>query len=190
MRRSTMGLLAVLVLVAFAGPAAAKENGVELGSSPTGLGPGEPWNVTLQFFADPDALVKAGTPTLTVRNSATGDERQYQTKELQGEPFSYTATVVFPEEGTYTYTVLEHVTGRTYEYDPVVIEAPAVAPTAGGSGDSQPVAAAVSDDGFPLWPVLGGSFGLALVAAGLTVFLRRHRPPASGSGALAGPSTR
>ncbi|HLM32658.1 MAG TPA: hypothetical protein VK285_01220, partial [Gaiellaceae bacterium] len=62
----------------------------------------------------------------------------------------------------------------------VLIEAPAVAPTAGGSGDSQPAAASSSsDDGFPLWPVLGGSFGLALVAAGLTVFLRRHRPPAA-----------
>lgn len=188
MRRSTIGLLTMLVVLSVVGTAVAKENGVELGSSPTGLGPGEPWDVTLQVFADPDALVKAGPPTLTVRNSA-GSERQYQTKELPGEPGGYAATVVFPEEGTYTYTIVEHVTGRTYEYDPVVIETPTVAPTAGGSGDSQPIAASASDDGFPLWPVLGGSFGLALVAAGLTVFLRRHRPPASGSGALAGPST-
>ena len=179
MRRLLTGLLLLLLVAMLAGPAAAKEGAVELGSSPTGLGPGEPWNVELYAFQDPDALVKAGTPTVTVRNSATGDERQYRTRPVSGEPGLYTATVVFPKEGTYTYTVFEHFTGRTYEYDPVVIQAPAVAPTAGGSGDSQPVSAAVSEDGFPLWPVLVGSFGLALVAAGLTVFLRRHRPAAT-----------
>ena len=179
MRRLMTGLLLMLVASALVGPAAAKEAGVELGSSPTGLGPGEPWNVELYAIQDPDALVKAGLPTITVRNSATGDERQYETKSVPGEPGLYTATVVFPKEGTYTYTVAEHWTGRTYEYDPVVIEAPAVAPTAAGPGDSQPVTAAASDDGFPVAPVLAGSFALALVAAGLTVFLRRHRPPAA-----------
>ena len=164
----------MLMLMSFAGTAAAKEVGVELNSSPAGLGPGEPWNVELYALQDPGALVKAGLPTIVVRNSAGGDETQYQTKSVPGEPNLYTATVVFPKEGTYTYSVVEHWTGRTYEYDPVVIEAPAVAPTAGGSGDSQPVAASTSDNGFPLWPVLGGSFGLALIAAGLTVFFRRR----------------
>ena len=123
---------------------------------------------------------RKGGPAHT--HGAEQRQRGRATVQREGAPRRarvYTATVVFPEEGTYTYTVVEHVTGRTYEYDPVVIEAPVPAPTAGGSAGPQPVAAATSDDGFPLWPVLGGSFGLALVAAGLTVFLRRHRPPAA-----------
>jgi hypothetical protein len=177
-QRVLTGLLLMLVAAALAGPAAAKEATVELGSTPAGLGPGDPWKLGIQVFADPGALAKADPPVVTIRDSA-GEETQFPAEPLGTEPGTYTVTVVFPEDGTYTYEVYDSATGRTYEYDPVVIEEPAVAPTAGGSRDSQPVAAAASDDGFPLWPVLGGSFGLTLVAAGLTVFVRRHRPPAA-----------
>jgi len=173
-----IGLLLLLTVAALAGPAAAKEAAVELGSTPTGLGPGDSWSLGIQVFADPGALANADPPVVTIRSSA-GEETRFPAEPLGTEPGTYTATVVFPDEGTWSYEVYDSATGRTYEYDPVVIEAPAIAPTAGGSGDSKPVSAAVSDDGFPLWPVLGGSFGLALVAAGLTVFLRRHRPPAT-----------
>ena len=178
MRRLMTGLVLMLVAAALAGPAAAKEANVELGSTPAGLGPGDLWNLGIQVFADPGALAKADPPVVTIRNSA-GEETRFPAEPLGTEPGTYTATVVFPEEGIWTYEVYDSATGRSYEYDPVVIEGPAVAPTAGGSGDSQPAAASASDDGFPLWPVLGGSFGLALIAAGLTVFLRRHRPPAA-----------
>jgi hypothetical protein len=173
------GLVLMFVAAALAGPAAAKEANVELGSTPAGLGPGDPWNLGIQVFADPGALANADPPVVTIRDSA-GEETRFVAEPLGTEPGTYTATVVFPEEGTYTYEVYASALARTYEFDPVVIDAPAVAPTAGGSGgDSQPVATSASDDGFPLWPVLGGSFALALVAAGLTILLRRHRPPAA-----------
>ncbi|HYM64814.1 MAG TPA: hypothetical protein VES61_09060 [Gaiellaceae bacterium] len=178
MRRVMTGLLLMLMAAALASPAAAKEANVELGSTPAGLGPGDPWNLDILVFADPGVLAKADPPVVTIRNSA-GEETRFPAEPFDKNPATYKATVVFPEEGTWSYEVYDSATGRTYEYDPVVIQAPAVAPTAGGAGDSQPVSAAVSDDGFPLWPVLVGSFGLALVAAGLTVFLRRHRPPAT-----------
>ena len=178
MRRLMIGLLMMLMTTALAGPAAAKEGGVELGSTPAGIAPGDPWNLDIQVLADPSALVNADPPVVTIRSSA-GKETRFVAEPFDKEPTTYRATVVFPDEGTYTYEVYESTTGRTYEYDPVVIEAPAVAPTAGGSGDSKPVAASASEDGFPLWPVLAGSFALALVAAGLTVLLRRHRAPAA-----------
>ncbi len=178
MRRLTTGLLLLLVAGALTGTAAAKEGGVELGSTPAGLGPGDPWNLDIQIFKDPAAIANVEPPVVTIRNSA-GEETQFPAEPVETAHGRYTATVVFPEAGTWRYEVYESGSGRTYEYDPVVIEAPAPAPAGGGSVDPQPVAAATSDDGFPLWPVLGGSFGLALVAAGLTVFLRRHRPPAA-----------
>ena len=178
MRRLTTGLLLLLVAGALTGTAAAKEAMVELGSTPAGLGPGDPWHLGIQVLADPGALAKTDPPVVTIRDS-TGERTRFPAATLGTEPGKYTVTVVFPEAGTWSYEVYDSATGRTYEYDPVVIEEPALAPAGGGSVDPQPVAAATSDDNFPLWPVLGGSFGLALLAAGLTVFLRRHRPPAA-----------
>ena len=130
MRRLMTGLLLMLVAAALAGPAAAKEANVELGSTPAGLGPGDPWNLGIQVFADPGALAKADPPVVTIRNSS-GEETRFPAEPLGTEPGTYTATVVFPEAGTWTYEVYDSATGRTYEYDPVVIEGPAVAPTAG-----------------------------------------------------------
>ena len=179
MRTLMTGLLLIALAATLTGPAAAKEAAVELGSTPAGLGPGEPWNLGIQVFADPGSiLANVDPPVVTIRSSA-GEETRFPSEPLGTEPGTYTVTVAFPEAGTWTYEVHESSMGRTYEYDPVVIEAPAPAPSGGSSVDPKPVVAAASDDGFPLWPVLGGSFGLALVAAGLTVFLRRHRPPAA-----------
>ena len=187
MRRLMTGLLLMLVAAALAGPAAAKEATVELGSTPAGLGPGDPWNLGIQVFADPGALANADPPVVTIRNSA-GEETRFPAEPLGTEPGTYTATVVFPEAGTWTYEVYESAIGRTYEYDPVVIEAPAVA------SDRRRVRRLATGRSLHLGrrlPALAGS------RRQLRARPRRRRPdclpaptpPARRSGALAEPST-
>ncbi|HEY7198355.1 MAG TPA: hypothetical protein VH306_14350 [Gaiellaceae bacterium] len=183
MRRVAAALaLVAIAAAALAAGAAAKETSIELSSSPAGLGPGDPWNLGIHVIGDKETLALAGPPQVTVQNGAKPYTRTYTAKPVGTGHADYAVSIRFPEAGTYYYTVKDGVTGRTYEYKPVVISAPEAGAPAGSGGENRPVPIASSGGdggGFPLWPVLGGTLGAALLAVAAAGRYRRHRPQAA-----------
>jgi len=155
-----LGVLAALVLApaAFAGGWAT----VGLSSTPTGVQPGDPWDVditVLQHGRTPLADVK---PEVTIRN---GDA----TKTFAARPTDkvgvYRASVTFPTAGKWTYEVNDgFVMQQAHTFPAVRIGAPA----------SAPAATTTTDDGGVdvTWLVLGG---LAFLLAAVLLLARRHQ---------------
>jgi hypothetical protein len=165
--------LGVLVLAALAagglsGAALAKEKGVELGSTPAGVEPGERWTTTLYLLAGPPELFAAAEPGVTIRNVETGERTTFPARPTN-VPLEYDVRVVFPEAGWYTVEAFSGETGRSYPIGgqwliqgPEAVP-PVVAPTAGGTSS------------FPVWPVLAGGIAFLLAAAGAALLFRRQR---------------
>jgi hypothetical protein len=157
--------LAALTAAAVTTAAVAKEGGVELSSTPFGLGPGDPWNGTLTVFAL-DGSTAAFSPSITIRNLDTGATETFAAKPAKipttPEAQSYVFTVVFPTEGRYRYTASDGVTDREYEFPIVRIV---------GSNTAVPIpqASTRASGGFPVWPLVGGLVGA--MALGLAAFL-------------------
>jgi hypothetical protein len=154
-----------LAATALAGGALAKGPPVvELSGTPHGTHPGETWSLTITVRG----VAGGPPPTVTIANLGTGERRVHGATPT-GREGEYAARVVFPEEGRYTYEVLEALTGHRYTFPPVrIVAAP---PAEGRPGEAAPgpaVASAGDADSFPPWPVLGGSLA-ALVAAGVSV---------------------
>lgn len=169
MRRTLLPFILSLAAAAVLVPGAfAKEGGVELSSTPAGNGPGEPWTPQLVLIDIDGRLPENAKPGIAIENLATGQKLDFRA-EPTGEPGIYTVRVVFPTAGTWDYSAYDGVTGRSYEFPAVDI----VAPEAG----AKVPAPAGSGDGFPVWALVGGLGGAALlsVAGVLAVRSRRFR---------------
>ena len=155
---------AVLATGAFA-----KEGGVELSSTPFGLGPGDPWNGTLTVFSE-DGSTAVASPTITIRNLDTGETQTFAAKPAKVPAAETTQSfrfeAVFPTAGRYRYTVSDGVSDREYEFPIVRIVGDSPVPISGPpAGDTS---------GFPVWPLVGGLAGAAALAlAGLALRSRR-----------------
>jgi hypothetical protein len=158
--------LAALAAAAVTTAAVAKEGGVELSSTPFGLGPGDPWNGTLTVYALEGSTADFN-PSITIRNLDTGATETFAAQPAKAPPSpeaqSFAFTVVFPTEGRYRYTAADGVTDREYEFPIVRIV---------GSSNAVPAPGGAASDGtggFPVWPLVGSLLGA--MALGLAAFL-------------------
>ena len=159
-----IGLVCVVAATAVAPQLAAAKGSVELRATPpAGLKAGETWHADLFVRATPRELAAANPPTILIHNEAAGWTK-FDATPVPGERGAYTAALVFPDGGTWTYHVHDPIAGGGYDFDPVVV---AGADPSGG--------------GFPLWWVLGalvGVAGLGAVAIQLRDRFRRRHDPA------------
>jgi hypothetical protein len=172
MRRALLvWTLAMFGAAVLSAPALAKEDGVELSSTPFGTKPGDPWSGTLTVFSDFHAGAMAD-PTITIRNLGTGETQTFTTRPAKVPTTAHTQSfvfqVVFPTAGRYRYSVRDGVTDREYTY-PVVLIAPADSPAAVPSGGDS------SNRSVPVWPIIGGAGGAGLLALAAVVAVRRRR---------------
>jgi len=165
---------ALLVLTAvaagvLAGAALAKEGGVELGSTPSALGPGDPWTPSLTLIDDGGQLPANAKPGIKITNLETGRTIDYPATPTDN-PAVYTVRVVFPTPGQWDYAAYDGVTDRLYEFPATTILAPQ------GTVGATPEAAATAEEGsFPLWPLLGGLGGAGLLALGALAAIRSRK---------------
>jgi hypothetical protein len=175
MRRTvTVFMLALVTAAALSTAALAKEGGVELSSVPTGTSPGEPWTPDLMLIEGSPEMLAQAKPGIQITNLDTGQQIDYRAEPTAKGKGLHTVRVVFPEAGTWAYSVYDGVTGRMYEFPAVEITGPAAAPT-----EKTPVATAKAPssagDGFPVWPLVAGLSALALASAAAAVFIRRRQ---------------
>jgi hypothetical protein len=147
-----------------------------LSSTPDGVDAGKPWKVDITIMQHGRTPLEGVQPAIVITDEA-GRATRFDAKAA-GEPGVYSATVVFPGNGTYDYTVDDGF-GNAFghEFAPVEIGGPAVAPVTPAS-DRAPAAArpavpAHGTGGTPWWP-----FALAAVLLGAAVGavrLRRRR---------------
>jgi hypothetical protein len=157
--------IAALAAATLTTAALAKESGVELSSTPFGLGPGDPWNGTLMVFS-PEGSAENANPSITIRNLDTGETQTFAAEPTGGPSTRYEQSfrfeVVFPAAGRYRYTATDGVSDREYEFPIVrIVGSTAAVPVPGpSSGDA---------GSFPVWPLVGGLGGA--MALGLAAFL-------------------
>ncbi|HXV57870.1 MAG TPA: hypothetical protein VD704_08380 [Gaiellaceae bacterium] len=161
---------------------------VGLAPPPDGVQPGQVWTAeitVLQHGVNPLPNAKSARPTLTIVNEKSGERTTFVATPTK-DPAVFTAHVVFPSAGRWSYEVFDDFTSadgqavpcaRTHTFQAVAVGGPA-----GGGGDPappqaspQPAVAASSGDGFPVWPVAGAVLGVLLAAAGSALLLRRRR---------------
>jgi hypothetical protein len=147
-------LLGVLATALIAVPAAGAGGFATVGLSSLPPEDGSAWNVELTILAHGRAPVDGLTPTITIQK---GDgASQTFTATPAGNAGRYQATVAFPSDGTWSYTINDGYS-RTHTYAPVTIS---------GAGE-----------GSFTWltTAIGTAIGLAL--ATLLVLLARRRRP-------------
>ena len=161
--------LALLAAAALSASAFAKEGGVELSSTPSALGPGDPWTPSLTLIDDGGQLPANAKPGIRITNLETGRTIDYPATATDN-PAVYTVRVVFPAAGRWDYAAYDGVTDRLYEYPTTKIVAPegtiAATPTR---------AAAIEEGSFPLWQLLGGLGGAGLLALGALAAIRSRK---------------
>jgi hypothetical protein len=149
-------VLAVAVVAAVTLAGAASAGGwatVGLSSLPGGTPAGGKWSVDMTVLQHGRTPLEGIAPILTIRNG-DGETRDFVGTPT-GKPGVYHADVVFPDEGTWSYSVWDDFS-RTHTFKPVEISAPG--------------------DAFPIFE-LGLASVLALGLAGATVLLLRRRRP-------------
>jgi hypothetical protein len=174
MRRLFLVLcLTAVTAAALTATAAAKEGGIELSSTPFGKGPGEPWTGMLTVFL-PEQSARL-SPSITIRNLDTGETQTFGAQPAKvpttPEAQSFVFEVVFPTEGRYEYSAQDGVTDREYTFPVVRITGSAATPVPGPATPVSPAA----EGSFPLWPVVGGLAGAAILALAGLLALRRTR---------------
>jgi hypothetical protein len=148
MRRLIIGLACAVATTAAAPQGAGAKESVELRSGPpAGIRAGETWDAALFVHATARQLAAADPPAILIHNDADGWST-ILAKRVPGKPGAYTAAVVFPSGGTWTYHVHDPIAGGGYDFDPVVVAAQ------GESGG-----------GFALWLVVGSAVALLTVIA-------------------------
>lgn len=171
---------------------------VGLAPPPDGIGPGDTWTArmtVLQHGRTPLPDAKTARPTLTIRNDATGGQRTFVARPTK-DPTVFTASVVFPSTGSWSYEVFDGFTtwqgepapcAQTHTFSAVAVggapagggEPPAPAPAPAPEPTAPIVASAeTSGDGFPVWPVVASALAaLAAFTLGVGVMRRRkaHR---------------
>jgi hypothetical protein len=176
-------LLAGVLTLALAATGVAIAGGwatVQLSSTPTGLGPGDPWNldITVLQHGNPQTPVLDATPRLTIENTETGAGTTYEATPTD-KPGVYHVRAVFPEAGVWSYRVYDgfgtYGGAQWHTFSPVTIGEQAVPTSGSGSSASDSAVAPASDEGsFPVWPVTAGVV-LGLFAIGLALVARRGR---------------
>lgn len=148
-------LVLAVALAAVAVPAASAGGWATVGLSslPAGTAAGDEWPVELTVLQHGRTPLDGIAPVLTISN-ADGDSAAF-TARPTGKPGVYRADVVFPSEGTWTYSVWDDFS-RTHTFKPVEI---------GGPGGS-----------FPLAEIALSLALAAALAAATIVLLRRRRP--------------
>ena len=112
MRRTILVFaLALLSAAALSATALAKEGGVELGSTPAGIGPGDPWTPSLTLIDNRGELPANPEPGITITNLATGETIDYPATPTDN-PAVFTVRVVFPTPGQWDYAAYDGVTDR------------------------------------------------------------------------------
>jgi hypothetical protein len=163
--------VAVVTAAAVTAAASAKEGGVELSSTPFGLGPGDPWNGELTVYA-PEASRADLNPSITIRNLDTGETQTFAAQPAKvpttREAQVFIFDVVFPSEGRYRYTARDGVTDREYAFPVVRIVESTPMPVPART-------ASLDESGFPLWPLVGGLGGAMALALAALLALRRGR---------------
>jgi hypothetical protein len=160
--------LALVSAAALSAGAFAKEGGVELSSTPAGIGPGDPWTPTLTLIDVDGRLPANAKPGITVRNIETGRTIRYQAIPTD-QAGVYTVRVVFPTPGQWDYSAYDGVTDRAYEFPAATILPSKPAPTPVPRGRA-------SDEGsFPVWPLVGGLGGAGVLALAAVLAIRSRR---------------
>lgn len=143
-----------------------------LSTSPAGTTAGGTWTVDISFVSQGHILrVDSLQPSVVIKNVATGERRSFST-EATAESGVWQANVVFPSEGSWTYSVVVGVSGITFDYPPVSI-GPALAAD-GRAAANAPIAAEAPTPGVVFLPIALLA-AAAVVAAGLVVARRSMR---------------
>ena len=101
---------------------------VELASMPEGVSAGEPWTAEITVLRHGATPTDGAAPVLTIRNES-GASESFQA-EPAGETGVYTARVVFPDAGTWSYEIDNGLAATGYgasattTYSPVAIADP------------------------------------------------------------------
>jgi hypothetical protein len=170
MRRTILVFaLALLAAAALSANALAKEGGVELGSTPAGIGPGDPWTPSLTLIDNAGEFPANPEPGITVKNLETGQTLDYKATPTD-DPTVFTVRVVFPTPGQWDYAAYDGVTDRLYEFP-----AATILPANDSLPATPPPASTSSEGSFPLWPLLGGLGGAALLSAAAFAVIRNRR---------------
>lgn len=115
-----------------------------LSSTPAGTPPGGTWTVDVSFVSNGQILRVANLrPSIRIRNVDTGDARSFATQPTS-ESGVWRADVVFPTEGSWTYSVVVGGSGITFDYAPVRIGDVAPGPQAPAGSNPLPVLAALT----------------------------------------------
>ena len=133
---------------------------VGLSSTPAGVQPGDPWDVSITVLQHGRTPLQDVQPTLTIRN---GDSSKTFAAKPTDKPGVYAASVTFPSAGQWTYEVNDgFITQQPHTFRAVQIGEPVSAP-----------ATTTDDGGVNLtWLLLGG---IAFVLAALILLVRRHQ---------------
>jgi len=144
---------------------------VGLAPLPGGIDAGETWKAQITVLRHGVTPTDGAAPSLTIRNEQTGETATFAAKPT-GKTGVYEAGVVFPEAGTWSFSVDNGLAATGYgvsattSYAPVTIE-----PGPAGGADT---------GSFPTVPVAAVAVALALLAAGLLGARRLRRlTPAS-----------
>jgi hypothetical protein len=160
MYRSLAALTTLVAAGLLAAPAAGKEAGVHVEPTPTVAIAGEAWTPTVHVILDDHRPVPAGAPapTLEIRNVRTGEAATFPTRATGSG--TYTARVVFPRAGDWTYTVRNAIEQRAYAFPPVTI----LAARDDAAADARPTRPAARTSPAPA-EAGGGSAGLVAAVA-------------------------
>jgi len=137
MRAALAAGSALLVLPAIAGAGGFATVG--LSSLPDGTAPGKPWHVTLTILQHGRTPMSSLKPTVRVASADGQTVRTFAAKRA-GKPGTYTADVVFPSAGRWSYSIDDGFT-QTHFYAPVAIGASAAVPVPGSQSGAGPTGA-------------------------------------------------
>ena len=125
------GLLATALLLVMAPAVLAwpDDATVQLSSTPGGTFAGQHWDVDVSFVSQGRQMtVDSLTPSILIHDASGGRELAFPA-EPTGRAGIYRATVVFPTEGDWSYTVLADSYGTSFSFPAVhIAAAPGAAP--------------------------------------------------------------
>jgi hypothetical protein len=157
----TVAATALVALMLAANATAGGFATVQLSSTPTGTDAGTPWSVDLTVLQHGVTPLDGIEPLITISDGSS--EKSFPAAPT-GAPGVYHADVVFPEAGTWTWTIWDGFS-QTHTYNPVEI-----APGSGSVG--------TGTDGIGIWLAgLAGAAALAIGAAMVAMTAKRRSRP-------------
>jgi hypothetical protein len=170
MRRFFLAFALTLIAAASVTAVAfAKEGGVELSSTPGGIGPGDPWTPSMTLIDNQGRLPANLAPGVRITNLDTGRTFDYAATPTDN-PAVWNVRVVFPTPGQWDYAAYDGVTDRLYEFPATTVLAPKATLT-----PTPKPASTASEGSFPVWPLLGGIGGAALLGLAAVLVIRTRR---------------